>query len=53
MSVVRTVIFGSLALAALTALAAPATADWHWRHGPDGWVRFWVAPGGGVAPTAA
>src|SRR6516225_9301880 len=50
MSVFRTVIFGSLALATLTAFAAPARADWHWRHGPHGWVRFWVAPGVVVAP---
>jgi hypothetical protein len=50
MSVVRTVIFGSLALAALTAFGAPAKADWHWRHGPHGWGRFWVAPGVVVAP---
>jgi hypothetical protein len=45
---VRAVIFGGLALATLTALAAPARADWHWRHGPHG--RFWVAPGVVVAP---
>ena len=50
MSAFRTVIFASLALAALTALAAPARADWHWRHGPHGGVRFWVAPGVVVAP---
>ena len=50
MSVFRTVIFGSLALATLTAFAAPARADWHWRHGPHGWGRFWVAPGVVVAP---
>jgi hypothetical protein len=50
MSVSRTVFFGSLALAALAAFAAPARADWHWRHGSHGWVRFWVAPGVVVAP---
>jgi hypothetical protein len=50
MSVVRTVIFGSLALATLTAFAMPARADWHWRHGGHGWVRFWAAPGVVVAP---
>ena len=50
MSMFRTFFFGSLALAALTAFATPARADWHWRHGPSGWVRFWVAPGVVVAP---
>ena len=50
MSVFRSFVFGGLALAALTAFAMPARADWHWRHGPHGWVRFWVAPGAVVAP---
>ena len=39
MSVFRSFIFGSLTLAALTAFAMPARADWHWRHGPHGVAR--------------
>ena len=30
-------------------VSSPARADWHWRHGPHGWARFWVAPGVVVA----
>ena len=52
MSVFRSFFFGSLALAALTAFAMPARADRYWRHGPHGWVRFWVAPGVVVAPPS-
>jgi hypothetical protein len=47
----RTFVCGALALGALLISAsAPAYAYWGWRHGPHGWLRFWVAPGVVVGP---
>ncbi len=46
----RTFVLGAAAIAALSLMAiAPAHADWRWRHGSRGWVRFWAAPGVVVA----
>jgi hypothetical protein len=43
---VQTFILGAAAIAVLSlSVAAPAHADWRWRHGSHGWVRFWYAPG--------
>jgi len=47
---VRTLVLGVASVAVLAlSVVAPAQADWRWRHGPRGWVRFWYAPGVVVA----
>jgi hypothetical protein len=47
---IQTLLFGCAAAAALCiGASSPARADWHWHHGPRGWVRFW-GPGVVVAP---
>ena len=40
MRMIRNLLLAGIAVASLAA-ATPAHADWHWRHGPHGWVRFW------------
>jgi hypothetical protein len=52
MRTIRTMVLGGVALATLAiAAAAPAHADWRYRHGPHGWVRFW-GPAVVVGPPA-
>jgi hypothetical protein len=43
---IRTMLAAGIAIASVAAMsvATPAHADWRWRNGPHGWVRFWVAP---------
>ncbi len=48
MRLIRNLLLAGIAIASLAA-ATPARADWHWRHGPHGWVRFW-GPSVVVAP---
>ena len=48
MHMIRTIVLAALGVVSL-AVATPAHADWHWRHGPHGWFRFW-GPAVVVAP---
>jgi hypothetical protein len=46
MRMIRTLMLAGVGFASVAAMsiATPAHADWRWRHGPHGWVRFWGAP---------
>jgi hypothetical protein len=47
MRMIQTMLLAGIAIASMA--ATPAHADWRWRHGPHGWVRFW-GPAVVVAP---